>query len=257
MFKKITLSFLCFVWFGSVSGKTILVTGASGDIGIAVVKRFLDLGHTVIAQWFKNKADLETLQKQFPSKVLLIQADFSQPATVAKFWSSVLKLSSQIDVVINSAGVEQEDTSFEEIQCTMNINYLSPRLICDVAMDHFQKKNISGIIINLGSRAAFRGLPKGYYTYADSKSALTKYSQDLAKDNAKHSSVYVVAPGPVEGKMFQGLKEDVKTACLASMPTGQAVKVQEVVDVIEFLASGKVPSGTGGVFDLMGASWAH
>lgn len=257
MFKKIVLSFLCLSWLGAVSGKTILVTGASGDIGIAVVKRFLDLGHTVIAQWFKNKTELEALQKQFPNKVLLVQSDFSQPVEISLFWSNVLKLSPQIDIVVNSAGVEQEDTSDEQIQRTMSINYLSPRLICDAAMDHFQKKNVSGIIINLGSRAAYRGLPKGYYTYADSKSALTKYSQDLAKDNAKHSSVYVVAPGPVEGKMFQGLKDDVKTACLSSMPTGRAVKVQEVVEVIEFLASGKIPSGTGGVFDLMGASWAH
>ncbi|MDP3640960.1 MAG: SDR family oxidoreductase [Alphaproteobacteria bacterium] len=257
MFKKIILSFLCLAWFSAVNGKTILVTGASGDIGGAVVKRFVDSGHTVIAQWFKNKTELEALQKQFPNKVVLIQADFSQVNEIPAFWSSVLKLSTQIDIVVNSAGIEQEDTSFEQIQRTMNINYLSPRLICDAAMDHFQKKNILGIIVNLGSRAAFKGLPKGYYTYADSKSALTKYSQDLAKDNAKHSLVYVVAPGPVEGKMFEGLKGVVKTECLASMPTGRVVKVQEVVDVIEFFASGKVPSGTGGVFDLMGASWAH
>jgi len=57
--------------------------------------------------------------------------------------------------------------------------------------------------------------------------------------------------------MFMGLKDDVRAQCLASMPTGKPVTVQEVVDMVTFLCSGKVPSATGGVFDLMGSSWAH
>lgn len=170
----------------------------------------------------------------------------------------VLKIKPQIDIIINSAGVEVEDTSLEQIKKTMCINYLSPRLVCDHAIEHFKENNNPGIIINIGSRAAYRGLPQGYYTYADSKAALTRYSQCIAKDNAsKGISVYVVAPGPVEGKMFKGLKEDIRDQCLNSMPTGKAVEIQEVVKVVELLTSGKIPSATGGVFDLMGASWTH
>jgi len=164
-----------------------------------------------------------------------------------------------VDIVINAAGIEQEEKVLTDTQKILNINYLSQRLVCDYAIEHFMNiKKQRGMIINIGSRAAYRGLPKGYYVYADSKAALTKYSQDIARDNAKNNIlVYVIAPGPVEGKMFESLKPDVKKQCLDSMPAGQTVKVQEVVDMADFLASGKVPSATGGVFDLMGASWAH
>ncbi len=238
--------------------KVIFIAGASGDIGIALVKNFIRKGDFVICHYANNKEALEKLQTEHPNHVALVTADLSKPETINTLWDAILKIKDQIDVVINSAGIEEEDTSFEQIQNTMNINYLSPRLICDHVIEHFKGKKIPGIIVNIGSRAAYRGLPKGYYTYSDSKAALTRYSQNAAKENAKEGiSVYVVAPGPVEGKMFQGLREDVRTQCLDSMPTGQAVKVQEVVDMIDLLASGKVPSGTGGVFDLMGASWTH
>lgn len=236
--------------------KVIFITGASGDI--ALVKNFIAKDHFVICHYAHNKQALETLQKEHPKHIALITADLSKPETIGALWESVLKCKNQIDVVINSAGIEAEDTSLQQIQMIMNINYLSPRLICDHAIEHFKQHHNPGSIINIGSRAAYRGLPKGYYTYADSKAALTRYSQSASKENASEGiSIYVVAPGPVEGKMFQGLRDDVKSQCLASMPTGQAVKIQEVVDMVDLLASGKVPSATAGVFDLMGGSWTH
>ncbi len=259
MFKKAFSVIVIIFSFITISeAKIILVTGASGDIGIAIVKNFITKGDFVICHYAHNKKDLEELQKKYPEQVSLISSDFNKPATIQSFWEALLKIKDKINVVINSAGIEEEDTSLEQIQKIMNINYLSPRLICDHAIKHFKEKRIDGIIINIGSRAAYRGLPEGYYTYADSKASLTRYTQSAARDNANRKiSLYVVAPGPVEGKMFQGLRDDVKAQCLASMPTGQAVKVQEVVDIVDLLASGKVPSSTAGVFDLMGASWTH
>lgn len=242
----------------SAYGKVILIAGASGDIGLALAKHFANNRDTVICHYATNRDELQKLSDQYPKQIYLIQADFNSPDTLNKFWSSVQKINKNIDVVINSAGIEKEDISLPQIQKTMNINYLSPRVICDYAIENFKKLKKEGIIVNIGSRAAYRGLPKGYYTYADSKAALTKYTQDIARDNAKEKIfAYVVAPGPVEGKMFMGLKEEVRAQCLSSMPTGKPVTIQEVVDMVACLCSGKVPSATGGVFDLMGSSWAH
>jgi NAD(P)-dependent dehydrogenase (short-subunit alcohol dehydrogenase family) len=258
MLKRMLWIFVLSIFITSAQAKVVLITGASGDIGIGLVKYYLSNNDIVLSQYFTNKEELEKLKVQYPQQLTLIQADFSAPESVNKFWETVLKSNDQIDILINSTGIEKEDVSLKQIQTTMNINYLSPRLICDYTVENFLQKKKSGIIVNLGSRGAYRGLPKGYYTYADSKAALTKYSQDLARDNAIHNiSVYVVAPGPVEGKMFKGLKDDVRTQCLESMPTGRPVSVNEVVDMIALLTSGKVPNATGGVFDLMGASWAH
>lgn len=259
MFKKLCYAIVITLGFAlSASGRVVLITGASGDIGLGIAKHFIGKGDTVICHYFNNKQELEKLQQASPAQVYLIHADFSQPETIQAFWTEVLKCCDHVNVVINSAGIEQEEQSLADTQRILNINYLSQRVVCDHAIDHFNAQKKTGIIINMGSRAAYRGLPKGYYVYADSKAALTKYSYDIARDNAKNNIfVYVVAPGPVEGKMFESLKPDVKAQCLSSMPTGQTVKVQEIVDMVDFLASGKVPSATGGVFDLMGASWAH
>jgi 3-oxoacyl-[acyl-carrier protein] reductase len=260
LFKKLlsTALFALMGFSGVVEARVILITGASGDIGLGLVKYYLANNDIVVSQYYSHKEELEKLRNKYPKQLTLIQADFNAPDTLNNMWDTVLKSNDQIDIVINSAGIEKEDISLNQIQATMNINYLAPRLISDNAVEHFKQKNKNGIIINIGSRAAFRGLPKGYYTYADSKAALTKYSQDLARDNAAQKiSVYVVAPGPVEGKMLNGLKEDVKKQCLASLPTGCPVTVNEVVEMVALLTSGKVPSATGGVFDLMGSSWAH
>ncbi len=242
----------------AVEAKVIFVSGASGDIGLAVVKSFLKEKHTVICHYASNKDALKKLEEQYPGKVFLIQADFNDLNIIEDFWKSALKFCGKIDVIVNSAGIEKEDTSLNEIQSTMNVNYLFPRLICDRAIEYFKNTKVKGIIVNIGSRAAYRGMPEGYYTYASSKAALVRYSQDIAKHNAaKGVFVYVVAPGPVEGKMYAGLNSKVKEQCLASMPTKIVVSVGEVVDMISFLSSGKVPNATGGVFDLMGASWTH
>lgn len=257
MLKKICYLIAIIINFNVFAeGRVILVTGASGDIGLGIAKHFVEKGDTVICHYFSNKRELEKLQ-QTSEKVYLLQADFGLPESIQVFWAEVLKCSDHIDIVINSAGIEQEEKALADTQRILNINYLSQRLVCDHAIEHFLQHK-KGIIINLGSRAAYRGLPKGYYVYADSKAALTKYSYDIARDNAKNNIlVYVIAPGPVEGKMFESLNPDVKEQCLSSMPTGQTVKVQEIVQMADFLASGKIPSATGGVFDLMGASWAH
>jgi len=249
--------FLSFISCAAHS-KVILITGASGDIGLALAKHFANNSDTVLCHYASNKDELQKLSEQYPKQIYLIQADFNAPNNLNQFWDLILKTNKNIDIVINSAGIEKEDISLSQTQMTMNINYLSPRIICDYAVENFKQLKKEGIIVNIGSRAAYRGLPKGYYTYADSKAALTKYTQDIARDNAKDKIfAYVVAPGPVEGKMFMGLKEDVRAQCLSSMPTGKPVTVQEVVDMVAFICSGKVPSATGGVFDLMGSSWAH
>jgi glucose 1-dehydrogenase len=152
----ITLGFVL-----NASGRVVLITGASGDIGLGIAKHFINKGDTVICQYFSNKQELGKLQQASPAQVHLIQADFSQPETIQAFWAEVLKCGDHIDIVINSAGVEQEELSLSDTQRILNINYLSQRVVCDHAIEHFIEQNKKGIIINLSSRAAYRGLPKG------------------------------------------------------------------------------------------------
>ncbi len=242
--------------------RVVLIAGASGDIGFATAKRFLQDGAFVVAHYNQNKGRLEALKVHYPDHLKLIATDFREPKNVEALWKESLSWKKKMDIIVNSSGVDKEakpsDDLYSVIHDTMAINYFSPVLLSTLALDHFKKTKIPGVIINIGSRATFRRLPEGYYHYSDSKAALTRYTQQIAKDNADKGIVAVViAPGPVEGQMFGNLNSDVRKKCLESMPTKKPVTIEEVVNVIDFYATGQAPSGTVGVFDLMGASWTH
>lgn len=246
----------------SLKDKVVLVTGASGDIGLGICKKFLDDGAIVIAHYHKNREKLELLSQQNKERFFLISKDFENPETMKEFWDDALKIKGVIHIVINSVGIEEgsEDPhSYAKVATrVMNINYLSPSCVCYYAVSFFKEKNIPGIIINLGSRAAYRGLTDGFYVYSDSKAALTKYTQQIARDYAPFGILaYTIAPGPVEGQMFRNQTPKIQEKCLSSFPTKKPVTVEEIADIVMYYAKGYAPSGTGGVFDLMGASWFH
>jgi len=242
--------------------QVILITGASGDIGLHTTRHFLKEEASVVAHYGKNAEQLNELKEEYPFHLKLVSADFRDPNNAKKLWQEALGWKNCINVVVNSAGISKKsETPADSLSVsleTMAINYHSPVVISEAALDHFKKENIPGVIINLGSRAAFRGMPEGCYHYSDSKAALTQFTRQLARDNAKYNILaYTVAPGPVEGQMFDQLAPGPRQQSLESMPTKKVVETQEVVNIIDFYASRKAPSGTGGVFDLMGASWFH
>lgn len=246
----------------ALSGQVILITGASGDIGLQTAVRCLEAGASVVAHYNKNPGRLTELQKKHPHALKLILADFTDPKGAEHLWQAALAWKNRVDVVINSAGIEQQAKSTEDLYPamlkTMAINYFGPVMVCAQALQHFQEKQIAGVIVNIGSRAAFRGLPEGYFHYADSKAALTRYTQQVAREYADRGIMAVViAPGPVEGQMFNNIDAAVREKCLESLPTKKPVKLEEVTNAIMFYVTRQAPSGTGGVLDLMGASWFH
>jgi NAD(P)-dependent dehydrogenase (short-subunit alcohol dehydrogenase family) len=245
-----------------VKDQVVLITGASGDIGLHTTKRLLAEGAYVAAQYNKRPGPLEALKKQYPNNLKLLSADFKDPQNATQLWQEAVAWKGHIDILINSAGIEKEAKTMQDVYPvmteTMAINYLTPVMLSTQAIAHFKQAKIPGIIINLGSRAAFRGMPEGFYQYADSKAALTKYTQQIAKDNAVHGiTAVVIAPGPVEGQMFGQLPAAMRQQCLDSIPTKKPVTLDEVTNAIMFYATHQAPSGTGGVMDLMGASWSH
>jgi len=123
----------------SAYSKVILITGASGDIGLALAKHFANNRDTVICHYANNKEELQKLSNQYPKQIHLVQADFNSPNDLNQFWDLIVKTNKNIDIVINSAGIEKEDTSLSQTQKTMNINYLSQRIVCDYAVENFKQ----------------------------------------------------------------------------------------------------------------------
>ena len=143
--------------------KTAIVTGASRGIGQSIAELLVSCGANVAMQYNQNKNMAEKVQKKLGPKATLYQCDFSDGLEVASFFKKVEDNFKNIDVLINNAGVaihsnpEKDDiTWIDEWLQTMDVNLNSVALLCKKAISHF-KKSGGGIIINIASRAAFRG----------------------------------------------------------------------------------------------------
>ena len=157
--------------------KNVIVTGASRGIGQSIAELLISCGANVAMQYNQNKNRAEKVQKKLGPKATLYQCDFSDGLEVASFFQKVESHFKHIDVLINNAGVaihsdpEKDDVTWiDEWLQTMDVNLNSVGLLCKKAISHFKKTN-GGIIINIASRAAFRGDRQDYLAYASSKAA--------------------------------------------------------------------------------------
>lgn len=243
----------------SLKDQVALITGASGDIGYHTTKRFLEKGGYVVAHYNTNASRFDELREQYPDHLKLISADFTDQKNVERLWNEAVGWRNRMDIIVNCAGIAKEAKALEETPSvmmeTMAVNYHSPALLDLYAVEYFRQQKTPAAIINVGSRAARRGMPEGRYHYADSKAALTLHTQQIARDNVANGiTAVVIAPGPVEGEMLNRLSPDNQAKSLASMPAGKPVSLEEVVNMIYFIATGRAPNVTGGVIGLTGGS---
>lgn len=247
----------------SLKNKVVFITGASGDIGRGIVQTLLENTEaSLVLHYGKNIARLKEQTYSYQERIHFVMSDFSDPSNASTCFDAAQQWKGKIDILINSCGIEEASYHVDEklklAQHTFNINYFSPMMICEYALASFQEKKIPGIIINMGSRAAYRGLSPELFHYSDSKAALHRYTQQVAKSYAPHHILaYILAPGPIEGNMLDSNPPYLKQQALESMPTRKAVSIQEISDMLLFLAQRRMPSGTGGVLDFMGASYSH
>jgi NAD(P)-dependent dehydrogenase (short-subunit alcohol dehydrogenase family) len=254
--------------FIDLSEKVILLTGASGGIGIPVTKTLANLGANLIAQYGTNKEPLENALEGIPEeRKLLVQTDFTREGETEKLWDRALAWKGRIDVLILNAGILVE-TPFEGDDDVWNrgwrntiaINLLEPAYLMKKAVMHYMQRG-GGIIITVSSWVTHQGsaiasLP----AYAASKAAIRAVAHTIARNYGRYGILsYVVAPGIVDTPMSnisvtsRGGMESLK----AVLPLGEMVPPQEVANVIAFLASGKARHLTGSTLDVNGAAYAR
>ena len=250
-----------------LTNKVVLITGASGDIGRGIARKFLqETDAFLILQYNQNQNALKSMLDEVNSiavdRIFLVHADFSNPVNAEHLFDNALTWKQKIDIVINSCGIEKECTSLQDkleiTQLTNNVNYMSPMMVDEYAVNFWIETQIPGIIINLGSRAAYRGLSEELSHYSESKASLHSHTMRVAKNHAHQNILaYIIAPGPVEGNMLDQNPKHLKQLAIDSMLTKKVVAVREIANIALFYAQRKAPNGTGGCFDLMGASFPH
>lgn len=238
------------------TGKTILVTGASGGIGRAIAQAFAKANGNVIIHYNSNKSGAEdTLKSLSGNGHAIIQSNLSIPEAVKSMVNSIRAL----DVVVNNAAVvEQFDfdaldyNQWQDVwDRTISANLLGPAYLMFCAAKAMQK-NGGGKFVNISSRGAFRGEPKAP-AYGASKAGLNALGQSMAQALAKDNIfVYTIAPGFVEtDRVKDMINDDIK----AQSPLNRVAKPEEVARTALWLASDGNDFLTGAIVDVNGASY--
>ena len=231
----------------------ILLTGASRGIGAATLDLLTSAGHRVAAHSTRGGDGL-------------IAGDLADPASARKIWEAALEsLGSRIDVLINNAGIYEgvaDDASDGDWQAawerTLQVNLESPASLCRLAVNHF-RANGGGRIVNVSSRAAFRGDSPSHWHYAASKAALIGMTKTIARGYAAENILaFAVAPGfTVTDATEEYLEGRGGQQVLADIPLGRVTSPAEVAEAIRWLAIDAPAASTGSVIDLNGASYVR
>ncbi|AWS46301.1 SDR family NAD(P)-dependent oxidoreductase [Streptosporangium sp. 'caverna'] len=245
-----------------MSGRAVLVTGASRGIGRAVATAFAAAGDRV-AIHHRGSADLaERLRAELPGEGhTTVQADLADPAEVRRMVDEAAEALGGIDVLVNNAGVffhhPITEVSYEDWQAawreTLDVNLVGAANVTWCAVRHMKR---GGRIVNVSSRGAFRGEPDGP-AYGASKAGMNALGQSLAIALAPHGiTVGTVAPGFVETDMTnEHLKAPRGDAIRAQSPFGRVAMPEEIAGAVLYLASPVAEWASGTIIDLNGASY--
>lgn len=231
----------------------ILLTGASRGIGAAARIALEQAGHRVAGHSTRGGSGL-------------IDADLARPDAPRRLWDqAVHALGGRIDVLVNNAGVYEgvaDDTSDQEWHAawarTMTINLQASSDLSRLAVAHFRQFG-GGRIVNVASRAGYRGDSPQHWHYAASKAAMIGVTKTIARGYAAENVLaYAVCPGFTVTEMTEEyLASRGGEKILSEIPLGRVASAAEVGEVIRWLATDAPASATGSVIDVNGASYVR
>ena len=237
----------------------ILLTGASRGIGAATYELLKKTGHRVVGHSTRGSD-------------ALVAGDLSDPNAPRNIWDTAMdELDGHIDVLVNNAGIYEgvadnvsDDEWHAAWQRTLTINLQASADLSRLAVSHFldrggAKGQITGRIVNVASRAAFRGDSPQHWHYAASKGAIVSMTRTIARGYAADGILcFAVAPGFTVSEMTEEyLAGRGGAKIVADIPLGRVATTDEVAEVIRWLAVDAPASATGSCIDVNGASYVR
>ena len=236
--------------------KKILITGATGGIGGALVKKFVSLGGTVLGTG--TKADkLDLIKKNHPT-VKTKKFNISEHLAIEEFIDSAAEELGGLDVLVNNAGVNADNLSLrmkdEEWKKVIDINLTSTFLLSKYAIKRMLK-NKFGRVVNVTSIVGHTG-NLGQTNYAASKAGIIGMSKSLAIEYAKKNiTVNCVSPGFIVSDMTMNIAEKVKLFLTSRIPMGKLGTGEDVSNCVAFLSSESASYVTGETMHVNGGMY--
>lgn len=245
-----------------MTGRAVLVTGASRGIGRAIAYAFAAQGDRLAVHYGQSASSAEQVVGSLPGAGhVAVQAELADADEVAAMVSAAVTALGGLDVVVNNAAVflaspvgEVSYAQWQQTwQRTLAVNLVGAANVMFCAAPHLPR---GGRIVNVSSRGAFRGEPESP-AYGASKAGLNALGQSLAVALAPRGiAIATVAPGFVATDMTnEHLKAPRGAEIAAQSPFGRVARPVEVAAAVCYLASADAEWASGAVLDLNGASY--
>ena len=226
----------------------ILVTGSTRGIGAAILSALQTAGATVAGH----------------GTAAGIPADFADPAAPDRLWDAAIDQLGTIDVLVNNAGVFEAapldaDDWLAAWDRTQRINLTAAAQLCRRAVLHWRERGSGGRIVNIASRAAYRGDSPAHWHYAAAKAGMVAMTKTIARGYAAEGILaFAICPGfTMTGMADDYLASRGGDKLLADIPLGRVASPGEVAVAARFLALEAPASMTGAVLDVNGASYVR
>jgi 3-oxoacyl-[acyl-carrier protein] reductase len=222
----------------NLNNKKVLITGATGGIGNALVEKFHQLGANIVASG-TNEEKLSDLKKKF-SGIEIEKFKLDDHEKIEEFIEKVDKKLNGLDILINNAGITMDNLSIrltnENWNKVLDINLTSSFLTCKYAIKKMLKKKY-GKIINITSIVGHTG-NVGQANYAASKAGIVGFSKSLAIEYAKKNiNINCVSPGFIKTEMTNKISEEMRKNLINKIPSGDLGTGEDVSNCVAFLAS--------------------
>jgi 3-oxoacyl-[acyl-carrier protein] reductase len=251
---------------GDLTGRVVLVTGASGGIGRATALAVARAGAFVVLHDVRADGPIADVARELGDAATVVAVDLADPANVEALWAEALRWKGRIDVLVNNAGIYEaavvdgeHGAWLDSWNRTLAVNLVSPAALCRSAIATFRAQAGGGIIINMASRAAARGDDPDFWHYAASKAGVVAMTKTIARHYGRDGvTSFAVSPGFVNTTLNDPLVERYGVEFFAQdTGLGEVAEPEDVAGIIAFLATGQARHATGTTIDVNGASYVR
>lgn len=237
-----------------LTGKTALVTGASGGIGASVARALHDAGAQVALSGTRE-GPLQALAAELGARAHVLPCNLSDAAAVDALPKAAADMMGALDILVNNAGITQDNLlmrmSDDQWQKVIDINLTASMRLMRGALRGMMKARW-GRIVNITSVVGATGNP-GQVNYAASKAGLVGATKALAQEVASRGiTVNCVAPGFIATAMTDALDDSQKAAINSRIPAGRMGSPDEIAAGVLYLASPEAAYVTGAVLHING-----
>jgi len=242
----------------------VLITGASSGIGYEISKELINKKHKLVLHYNKNKKKLQPLLTKHTHT---ISQDLSSNLGVQQLYEQTIDHFGFPDVLINNAGIAisssvNTDADFwnSSWNKTLNVNLAAPAYLSKCFINTKRNKNIHSRfrIINISSRAAFRGETEDFISYACSKGGMVSLTKTIARSFGKKDNVlaFTIAPGFVKTEMIKDfLNKEGEDYVKKGIVLDRLTEPKDISPIVSLIVSGKLDHATGSTIDINGGSY--